>query len=434
MTGQVRDLLPVLEELAKIAPSEVNHALLLEVVGRIMIQLQTVLPPKRGGFTCDGYLYVALYQDLTQLAYQKCCPALDSWCTRAGLYFQKVNAKKFANGKHRRAVPDQPAMSRFLAAMTELGLAEEFSNALLLGTFLYAKALGLVGGDLTLIADYVKESCQKNKDDPFCFGSKSGKSFHKTLTFSIISKGLHIVVANYKIQKRQPVRPLFDATITRLRAQGVDIRYGLFDRGFYRRELLAALKGWGITVIMPARNCADTRGKIHLWVQGLAGRAGVVTIKLRYARGRGWQHLVAGIVLCTKRGYKMKDTKGQYNDGTLSLDQATRRIFPLLVIRGNSRGIKVLRGCENYIRQLYKERWAIEIAFRQTHLLGISSWAQGRDARLMLFTWKCAVYNLWQIARAQLAAKNPATDPLTLDEFCGRMWVNRSKGLEACTA
>ncbi len=94
----------------------------------------------------------------------------------------------------------------------------------------------------------------------------------------------------------------------------------------------------------------------------------------------------------------------------------------------------VLRGCENYIRQLYQERWAIEIAFRQTHLLGISSWAQGRDAQLMLFTWKCAVYNLWQIARAQLAAKNPATDPLTLDEFCGRMWINRSKGLEACAA
>jgi hypothetical protein len=144
--------------------------------------------------------------------------------------------------------------------------------------------------------------------------------------------------------------------------------------------------------------------------------------------------LRAGIVLCTKRGYSLKDTKKQYNDGTLSLDKAGKRVFPLLVIRGSPRGLKALRGNENYIRQLYRERWAIEIAFRQTHLLGISSWVKGRDARLVLFSWKCAVYNLWQISRAQLAAKNPAAEPLTLDEFCGRMWENRTKGLEACAA
>ena len=434
MTRQVKDLLPALDELAKIAPNEVNHALLLEVVDRIMVVLQVVLPPKHCGFTCDGYLYVALYQDLTQLAFKKFCPALESACSKAGIYFQKVGVKTFANGKHRRAVPGQPDMSRFLAALAELGIAEEFSNALLLGTFLYAKALGLVNGDLTLIADYVKEPCQKNKEDPYCFGSKNGKTCHKTLTFSVISNDLHLVVANYKIQKRQPVRPLFGAVITRLHAQGVEIRYGLFDRGFYRRELLAALKQWKITVIMPARNCADTRGKVHLWVQGLAGRSGTVAIKVRYAKKHGWVCLRAGIVLCTKRGYSLKDTKKQYNDGTLSLDKAGKRVFPLLVIRGSLRGLKALRGNENYIRQLYRERWAIEIAFRQTHLLGISSWVKGRDARLVLFSWKCAVYNLWQIARAQLAAKIPAAEPLTLDEFCGRMWENRTNGLEACAA
>jgi len=245
---------------------------------------------------------------------------------------------------------------------------------------------------------------------------------------------VHLVVANYKIQKKQPIRPLFDEVITRLRQHHVDIRYGLFDRGFYRRELLTALKGWGITVIMPARNCKDSRRKIHLWLQDKSGRTGHLFIKVKYVKKHGWQVLRAGVVLCSKRGHKLLETKKQFKDGKITQDKAAKQIFPILVIRGNARGVRVLRGNENHIRQLYRARWAIEIAFRQTHLLGIASWAQGRGARLILFTWKCVAYNLWQIARAQLHAKNPAAEPLTLDEFCGRMWENRSKGLEACAA
>ena len=434
MTQFLEKLLPALAKLAKFAPSQVNQDLLLEVAREIIPDLEPVLPPKRSGFEYDGYLYVALYQDLTQLSFKKFCPALNKAWLKAGYLFQGFRVRVFANNKRRRAIPGQPDMSRFLAAIVEANLSEQFSNALLLGVFLYAQKLGLLDDDLTLIADYVNEPCQKDKNDPYCFGSREGKTHHKTLTFSVISGDVHLVVANYKIQKKQPIRPLFDEVITRLRQHHVDIRYGLFDRGFYRRELLTALKGWGITVIMPARNCKDSRRKIHLWLQDKSGRTGHLFIKVKYVKKHGWQVLRAGVVLCSKRGHKLLETKKQFKDGKITQDKAAKQIFPILVIRGNARGVRVLRGNENHIRQLYRARWAIEIAFRQTHLLGIASWAQGRGARLILFTWKCVAYNLWQIARAQLHAKNPAAEPLTLDEFCGRMWENRSKGLEACTA
>jgi len=434
MTIQITRLLPALAKRAKFAPSQVNQALLLEVAREVLPDLETILPPKRSGVVHEAYLYVALVQDLTQLSFKKFCPALDKAWVKAGYHFQEFHARVFASGKHRRAVPGQPDMSRFLSTIAGAGLSEPFSNALLLGVFLYAQKLGLLGDDLTLVADYVKEPCQEDKNDPYCFGSKSGQTHHKTLTFSILSGKIHLVIANYKIQKKQPVRPLFDAVITRLRQRGAAIRYGLFDRGFYRRELLAALKGWGITVIMPARNCTDTRRKIHLWLQEKSGRTGHLFLKVKYVKNHGWQVLRAGVAPCSKRGYDLRQTKRQFKDGTIAKDKATKQVFPLLVIRGNARGVRVLRGNENHIRQLYRTRWAIEIAFRQVHLLGISSWAQGRGARLILFTWKCVAYNLWQITRAQLHQKNPAVEPLTLDEFCGRMFENRSKGLEACTA
>ena len=434
MTIQVKAMLPALAKLAKLAPSQVNHAFLLEVAREVLPDLLPALPPKHSGFKYDAYLYVALFQDLTQLSFKKFCPDLNKAWVKAGHHFQDFRTRVFTNGKHRRAIPGQPDMSRFLAALSEANLSEEFSNALLLGVFLYAQKLGLLGDDLTLIADYVLEPCQKDRNDPYCFGSKEGKTHHKTLAFSIVSGDIHLVIANYKIQKKQPVRPLFEAVITRLRQHGVDIRYGLLDRGFYRRELLAALKGWGITVIMPARNCTDTRRKIHLWLQDKSGRTGNLFLKVKYVRKHGWQVLRAGVVLCSKRGHALRATKQQFKDGTIAEGKATKQVFPILVIRGNARGVRVLRGNENHIRQLYRTRWAIEIAFRQTHLLGISSWAQGRGARLILFTWKCVAYNLWQIARVQLHQKNPAAEPLTLDEFCGRMFENRSKGLEACAA
>lgn len=434
MTIQVTRLLPALAKLAKFAPNQVNQTFLLEVAREVLPDLAPVLPPKRSGFVYDAYLYVALFQDLTQLSFKKFCPDLDKAWVKAGYHFQEFHAHVFANGKHRRSVPGQPDMSRFLSTIAGADLSERFSNALLLGVFLYAQKLGLLGDDLTLIADYVKEPCQKDKNDAYCFGSKSGKTHHKTLTFSIISGDVHLVVANYKIRKKQQIRPLFDAVITCLRQHHVDIRYGLFDRGFYRRELLTALKGWGITVIMPARNCRDSRRKIHLWLQDKSGRTGHLFLKVKYVKKHGWQVLRAGVVLCSKRGHALKETKQQFKDGKITQDKATKHVFPILVIRGNARGVRVLRGNENHIRQLYRTRWAIEIAFRQTHLLGIASWAQGRGARLILFTWKCVAYNLWQIARVQLHAKDPGAEPLTLDEFCGRMWENRSKGLEACAA
>ncbi len=254
-------LLPALAKLAKFAPSQVNQSLLLEVTMEALPDLEAILPPKRSGFEYDAYLYVALYQDLTQLSFKKFCPALNKAWVKAGYLFQGSRVLVFTNGKHRRAIPGQPDMSRFLASIGVADISEQFSNALLLGVFLYAQKLGLIRDDLTLIADYVLEPCQKDKADPYCFGSKEGKTHHKTLAFSIISGDVHLVIANYKIRKKQPIRPLFDAVITCLRQHHVDIRYGLFDRGFYRRELLTALKGWGITVIMPARNCKDSRRK-----------------------------------------------------------------------------------------------------------------------------------------------------------------------------
>jgi hypothetical protein len=280
---------------------------------------------------------------------------------------------------------------------------------------------------VTLIADYHDERCRKNKADSFCFGTKEGKTVHRTLTFSMISGDLHLVIATFKIQKKQLILPLFNEIITKFQAAKVEIKYCLLDRGFYRKDLLPALKQSRITTILPGRNCKDTKQKIHLWIQDKSGRSGNLTLKVKYVKKIGWKTLRMDVVLVGKRGHSLDEVKRDFRANKISDQVAAKRIFPLLVIKGSSKGLQAVRGSENYIRTLYRDRWAIEIAFRETHLIGIGNWLKSRDKRLFHFSLKCFLYNLWQIARVKISRESPESEALTLDEFCGRLMKNRTK-------
>nr|MDO8115531.1 hypothetical protein [Candidatus Sigynarchaeota archaeon] len=56
----------------------------------------------------------------------------------------------------------------------------------------------------------------------------------------------HQVVFAYKIAKQQHKLPLFAESVRRFKNAGFTIKYGMLDRGFYRKELLVAFNRWGI--------------------------------------------------------------------------------------------------------------------------------------------------------------------------------------------
>ena len=427
MTNNLAELVSVLPELRRIAPNNINHALLLEVVDQVTSDARTILPEKRSGFTFDALFYTNLYCTLTHLAPKKGTRDLRSLWKGKEAYFQRFLKRLFKNGKKRQALPDQPTMSRFLKMIKENGISEEFGNLLLWAQFLYMQKESKIGDDLTLIADYHDEPCHKDKNDPYCFGTKGGKMVHRTLVFSVISKSLHLVIATFKIQKNQHKLPLFDQIKTKLVSSGAKIKYFLIDRGFYRKEILVHLKEWHITTIIPGRSCNDTRKKIQLWIQDQSGRNGKLFLKVKYVKKFGWKRLTMDFILYGKRGHTLAEVKQDLRKGTISEAEASKRIFPLLVIKGNSRGVQMIHGNEDYIRSLYRERWAIEIAFRETHLIGIGNFYQNREKKLFHFNLKCFIYNLWQIERQKISMTSTSQEPLSLDEFCGRLIVNRTK-------
>ena len=318
-------------------------------------------------------------------------------------------------------------MSRFLQDLDETGKVEQFGNLVFHALLIYLSKQGLLHATVTLIADYIMEPCQKNKADPFCFGTKQGKTKHKTLVFSILSGGLHVIVATFPVKKRQHKLPLFQQVVSVLEGMGLSIDYALLDRGFYRKEIFVAFRRWGVTVIMPCRACGQSRQKARLWLQGKGGRRTRFTLALGSAKKWGQKVLTMDLILMAKRGYRLRSTKRDLKNAAITLNKATKQVFPLLASRATGCKIKKISGNEYYLRNLYRKRWAIEIAFREIHKLGIANWVQGRAKRLFLFNCKCVAYTLWQVERKKLADQYPAVDPLTLDEFCGRLFHNRSR-------
>ncbi|MCF2141193.1 MAG: hypothetical protein K9W44_14130 [Candidatus Lokiarchaeota archaeon] len=82
-------------------------------------------------------------------------------------------------------------------------------------------------------------------------------------------------------------------------------------------------------------------------------------------------------------------------------------------------GIKTLHGNENYIRDLYRQRWLIEIAFPEMNRLGIAQKVQDRNSRLNTMGLRCFLYNIWQIQRFIIKRNDSTVADLELNEFLG---------------
>ena len=146
---------------------------------------------------------------------------------------------------------------------------------------------------------------------------------------------------------------------------GFHVDYALLDRGFYRKEIFVAFRRWGITVIMPVCACGQSRKKVRLWLQDKGGRRTRFTLDLGSAKKWGQKLLTMDMVLMAKRGYPLAQTKRNLKQNNITLDKAVKQVFPLLASRAGRCKVTKITGNEYYLRNLYRKRWAIEIAFRE---------------------------------------------------------------------
>jgi len=129
------------------------------------------------------------------------------------------------------------------------------------------------------------------------------------------------------------------------------------------------------------------------------------------------------LLLVAKRKHTLTGIKNDLKSKKISFDDASKRVFPLIVMFGKNGGITTLHGNESYIRDLYRQRWLIEIAFREMNKLGITNKSQNRNVRLGIMGAKSLLYNMWQVQRYLIRNEDPLnklSKVLELDEFLGR--------------
>lgn len=425
MTNKITGNPSVGADIGKINPELVNPQLLKDVLKIINPIVSSALPKKRSGFSDSIYVLFMLCTQILQLSPFNTAKKMEHECRSKNISFQRYITLKFVNNKNRRFFPDQPSLSRALKRLDKLECMEEFWNLVLFAHLLYLKEIKLILTDVKLIADYKEEPCKKDKNDPYCFGKKDGKTYHKTLTFSIIYGEYHQIIANFKIKKQQDKLPLFEQIMNCLKSNGFNIVYVFVDRGFYRKRLLSFFKKQGVTVIIPGRKCAQTAIKILRYLMNKGKRYCKGFMKLKYVKNIGIPTLNFDLLLVAKRSYSLSGLKKDLKSNKITLVEATRRIFPLIVMFGRNGGIKSLHYNESYIRNLYRSRWLIEIAFREMNRLGISYRSQNRNIRLGIMGVKSLIYNIWQVQRVLVKKENPSCDELELDEFLGKCYDRR---------
>lgn len=412
-------------DVGKITPDQINPLLLKDISEFINPIVSKAIPPKRSGYMNVVFIIFQVCVQLLGMSPRNTEQWMNAKCKTQDVCFQNFTTRKFTNKKERRFFPDQPAFSRYHERLRNLGCTEDFWNLVLLGHFLYLRGIDIVKNDIKIIADYTEEPCKKKVEDPYCFGKKEGKTVHKTLTFSIISGEIHQVIANYKIKKRQDKLPLFEEIIESLESYGFNIVYAILDRGFYRKRLLKFFKQKGIGVIMPGRKCAQTARKILNYLQDKGSRYCKGFIKLNNKKGLGHPPLKFDLLLVAKRKYTLNGIKNDLRAKKISIIDASKRVFPLIVMLGKNGGVTKLRGNESYIRNLYRRRWLIEIAFREMNRLGQVNKSQDRDLRLGVMGAKSFLYNIWQVQRYLLKKEDPTEEEFELNEFLGKCYKKR---------
>lgn len=131
------------------------------------------------------------------------------------------------------------------------------------------------------------------------------------------------------------------------------------------------------------------------------------------------------VLLVAKRKHRLDEIRKHYRHKKWTLEEAARRIFPLIVLRASPHGVSKLRGNETYIRNLYHRRWLLEIEFRQMNLFGYSVRLLGRDARLSYYGVKALLYSIWQTQRYLFQDEYPGEILLQFDEFLGKKYIYR---------
>jgi len=103
----------------------------------------------------------------------------------------------------------------------------------------------------------------------------------------------------------------------------------LMDREFYRAVLLHKIKARKENVLIPTKQYNKIRGMIESYIKGEGNRVRRYTFSsATEAKQRFFQHVY--LIIKAKRGFTLQGVKRDYQTGSISLDDARKRLFVIM--------------------------------------------------------------------------------------------------------
>jgi len=383
-------------ELKPLFSNEYMLAFFKKFCDAIQSRMWSLKRGKNARYNAEDFLRVFFYSEITGRS-------IRSASERLNRYFwgkKKGKRKMYASGRKKREVPHQTDVNKFLR---KIGLkrARNLLRECLFWQLKEALAMNLISQKVNVLIDFTEHAYYGKRRDKMIKGTnrqKGTKHMRHYLGFSILSRGIQLFVGLEHIAKGQSKIPVIIKFLDSLLDLGFELNYVLMDREFYRAELLDEIKGMKGEVLIPAKSFPKIKKMIEAYLQGTGRRVRKYTFSSATdAEYRFFQNVY--LVLNAKKGYSLLEVKRDFQNGKLTLDNASKLIYAIMTTQ-KPRGVS--SSWASRTSRFYRKRWNIETGFSDLNRMGHRWKSKYDNTRYLDLLVRMLLYNSWKINHAYL--------------------------------
>ena len=351
---------------------------------------------KNARYEAEDFLRVFFYSEITGRSIRSASERLN----RYFLGKKKGKRKIFTNGRKKREVPHQTDVNKFLRRIG-LQRARNLLRECLFWQLKEALAMNLISRKVNVLIDFTEHAYYGKREDKMIKGTNrqnGTKKMRHYLGFSILSREIQLFAGLEQIAKGQSKIPVIIKFLDSLLELGFELKFVIMDREFYRAELLDEIKGMRGEVLIPAKSYKKISRMIEDYLQGAGRRVRKYTFSsATEAEYRFFQNVY--LVINAKKGSTLLGVKRDFQKGTLTLDDASKRIYAIMTTQ-KPRG--ETSSWASRTSRFYRKRWNIETGFSDLNRMGRRWKSKHDNTRYLDLLVRMLLYNSWKINHAYL--------------------------------
>ena len=259
----------------------------------------------------------------------------------------------------------------------------------------------LIPRKIKIAFDFHKKLYYGKKDNPYVIGikaEKGTKKAHVYHTCCIILKGRELQVGCEMMKKGIKAGQFVQKMIEFLESLGFIIELVAMDKEYYQKWIFKYLEKKDIIYIIPVMESKKLREMKKAALQDPKNRVQDYEMKDNYVKGQGYSVISFKTAFYGKKGTDFGKLRSSFASGTMDLKDILSDIFVL----ATNAFINAPKGKKKYkfykIRDEYRGRWRIEIAYRESNPFYIYSTSSDPSVRNFYFIISLLLYNFWILA------------------------------------